>query len=152
MKITSLIKGSLAAFIMLFTLAASAQNTVSSSIDKQVVRDLNKTPNMALGLTEERHIQEAFKFFNQMLVSEVKLEKFEIVIWGKVVKNLKEDSELYRAIEVNQHSKLQVSVCEVAMERLGVAEDELPEGATPVSNAFLRLLQIQASGYNVIVP
>ncbi len=152
MKITSFIKGSLAAFIMLFTLAASAQNTVATSIDQQVIRDLNKTPNMALGLTEERHIQGAFKFFNQMLESEVELEKFEIVIWGKVVENLKGDTELFRAIEANQHPKLQVSVCEVAMERLGVAEDELPEGATPVSNAFLRLLQIQASGYNVIVP
>lgn len=152
MKITIFIRGLFVAYILLFPLASPAQDGAPELIDKQIVTDLNQTPKMALGLTEERHIKGAFKFFNQMLESEVELEKFEIVIWGKVVENLKNRSELFQAIEENQHPKLKVSVCAVAMERLGVTENDLPKGATSVSNAFVRLLQIQANGYNVIIP
>lgn len=152
MKIKIFIKGFSVALLMLFTLATSAQKDTSERMEKQVVKDLNQTPKMALGLTKERHIEGAFKVFDQMLESGVELESFEIVIWGKVVEKLKGDSDLFRAVEANQHPKLRVSVCRVAMERLGVSEKDLPEGATSVSNAFVRLLQIQATGYNVIIP
>lgn len=152
MEITSFIKGSLTAFSVLFAMVAFGQDNAPEPINNQVVSDLNQTPHMALGLTEERHIKGAFKIFDNMLKSGVELENFEIIIWGKVVENLKEGSELFRIIEDNQHPKLRVSVCQVAMDRLGVSAGDLPEGAYPVSNAFLRLFQIQANGYNVVVP
>ncbi|HET8886088.1 MAG TPA: hypothetical protein VFM70_07025 [Salinimicrobium sp.] len=138
--------------ILLFSLSVSAQKDETTKLDSQVVTDLNLTPKMALGLQKERHIKGAFNFFDQLIKSDVEFENFEIIIWSKVVENLKEGSELYRLIEENQHPKLRVSVCEGAMKRLGVIKEDLPEGATPVPNAFLRLLQVQAKGYNTVTP
>lgn len=139
-----------AVFTIIPTIALS-QNT-PQSLEKQVVQDLSLTPKMALGLTQERHIKGALNFIRQMEQSGVIVDKFEIVIWGKVVEQLKGSTALATAIEDNLHPKLQISVCEVAMERLGVTKEELPKGTSTVSNAFLRLLQLQAIGYNVIVP
>lgn len=140
------------AILALFSFSVSAQQNDSKGLDEQVVADLSLTPQMALGLQKERHIIGAFKFYDQLLESKVGFENFEIVIWGDVVDNLRAGTELSRIIEANQHEKLRVSVCRAAMERLGVSEEELPEGVTPVPNAFLRLLQIQAKGYNTVIP
>src|SRR5690554_4637044 len=130
----------------------SAQKNEAKSLDPEVVTDLNLTPQMALGLQKERHIKGAFKFFDQLLQSDSNFENFEIVIWGEAVEHLKKGTELSRLIEENQHPKLRVSVCQSAMKRLGITEADLPEGTISVPNAFVRLLHIQAKGYNVIVP
>ena len=151
MKFTTFTKSVLIVFIAVFSVSVSAQKEVEP-LSEQVVADLGKTPDMALGLQKERHIKGGFRFFDQLLASEIDFNNFEIVIWGDVVKELTKGSELARIIEENQHPKLRVSICEAAMKRLGVSEEDLPEGATPVPNAFMRLLQIQAKGYNVIIP
>lgn len=152
MKIKTLSQSLAIVILTFFSMSVSAQQDQTKGLDEQVVADLNLTPQMALGLQKERHIIGAIKFYNQLLESNVDFENFEIVIWGDVVDNLREGTELSRIIEANQHQKLKVSVCQAAMERLGVSEDELPEGVTSVPNAFLRLLQIQARGYNTVVP
>lgn len=152
MNTTTFTKSTLIVFIALFSLSVSAQNAATKPLNKEVVTDLSKTPNMALGLQKERHIKGAFLFFDQLLKSDIEFENFEIVIWGNVVEEFKTDSELSRLIAENQHSKLRVSVCQQAMKRMGVTEEDLPEGVISVQNAFLRLLQIQAKGYNVVVP
>lgn len=152
MNTTTFTKSTLIVFIALFSLSVSAQNAATKPLNKEVVTDLSKTPNMALGLQKARHIKGAFLFFDQLLKSDIEFENFEIVIWGNVVEEFKTDSELSRLIAENQHSKLRVSVCQQAMKRMGVTEEDLPEGVISVQNAFLRLLQIQAKGYNVVVP
>lgn len=152
MNTTTFTKSTLIVFIALFSLSVSAQNTATKPLNKEEVADLSKTPNMALGLQKVRHIKGAFKFFDQLLKSDIEFENFEIVIWGNVVEEFKTDSELSRLIAENQHSKLRISVCQQAMKRMGVTEEDLPEGVISVQNAFLRLLQIQAKGYNVVVP
>lgn len=152
MNFNILIKNVLAGVIVLFSFSISAQESAAGPLDPQVVNDLNKTPKMALGLQKERHIKGAFKFFDDMLKSDLQLEKFEIVIWGDVVEQLKGDTELSRLISENQHPKLRVSICQAAMKRLGLTDADLPEGATPVPNAFQRLLHIQANGYNTVIP
>lgn len=152
MKIKTFSQRFVIVILAFFSLSVSAQQDETKGLDEQVVADLNLTPQMALGLQKERHIIGAIKFYNQLLESDVDFENFEIVIWGDVVDNLRKGTELSREIEANQHPKLRVSVCQAAMERLGVSEDELPEGVTSVPNAFLRLLQIQARGYNTVIP
>lgn len=152
MKLINVTKSILTVFIVLFSFSVSAQSTAAKALETQLASDLSKTPNMALGLQKERHIKGAFKFFDRLLASDIEFENFEIVIWGSVVEEFKKDTELSRIIEKNQHSKLRVSVCQQAMKRLNVTEENLPNGATSVENAFSRLLQIQANGYNVIIP
>ena len=152
MKPTTFAKSALTIFIAVFSLSVSAQKNEMKPLSEQVVADLRQTPNMALGLQKERHIKGGLRFFGQLLASEIDFENFEIVMWGNEVEKLKKGSDLARLIEENQHPKLRVSVCQVAMKRMGVSEEDLPEGAVSVPNAFMRLLQIQAKGYNVIIP
>lgn len=152
MKLTTFSKSVLSVFIAVFSLSVSAQKNETKPLSEQVGADLNKTPNMALGLQKERHIKGGLRFFDQLLASETDFKNFEIVIWGNEVEKLKKGSDLASLIEENQHPKLRVSVCQVAMKRMGVSEEDLPEGVVSVPNAFLRLLQIQAKGYNVIIP
>lgn len=152
MKLNNFTASILSVCIALFSLSISAQNTATKALDKQMVSDLSKTPNMAFGLQKEHHIIGAFHFFDQLLASDTEFEHFEIVIWGSVVEELGKKSELSRSIEENQHAKLRVSVCQQAMKRFNVTDEDLPQGATSVENAFTRLLQIQANGYNVVVP
>lgn len=152
MKSTNFTTSVLSICIVLFSLSVSAQKTATQALETQIVSDLSKTPKMALGLQKEHHIAGAFNFFDQLLASNMDLEHFEIVIWGSVVEEFSKPSQLSRIIEKNQHPKLRVSVCQQAMKRFNVTDEDLPEGATSVENAFTRLLQIQANGYNVIVP
>jgi len=152
MKLTNFTTSILSVFIALFSLSVSAQITATKPLNKQMVSDLSKTPNMAFGLQKEHHITGAYSFFDQLLASDVEFEHFEIVIWGSVVEEFSKASELSRIIEENQHPKLRVSVCQQAMKRFHVTDKDLPKGAISVENAFTRLLQIQANGYNVIVP
>lgn len=152
MKLTNFTKSILAVFIVLFSLSVSAQNTGTKPMNKQMVSDLSKTPNMALGLQKERHVKGAFKLFDRMIASDMELKHFEIVIWGDAVEEFSKASELSRIIEKNQHPKLRVSVCRQAMKRWNVTKEDLPEGVISVENAFSRLLQIQANGYNVVIP
>ena len=152
MKLAQLTKCISIALIALSSLTLSAQSSTQKAIDLEMVNDLNKTPNMALGLQKERHIKGAFKFFDQLIDSSIQFENFEIVIWGGVVAELKQGTDLSRLINNNEHQKLRISVCKQAMKRLKVTEKDLPQSVIPVENAFSRLLQIQAKGYNVIIP
>lgn len=152
MKITTITTTVFSLLIALSSFSVSAQKTQQVPLEEHVVADLAVTPKMALGLQKDRHIKGGFRFFDQLLESGIAFENFEIIIWGDVVKDLTKGSELARLIEENQHAKLRISICESAMNRLGVSHDELPQGATVVPNAFVRLLQIQANGYNVVVP
>lgn len=138
----------LAMTTFLFSQPASGQEKLETSI----IGDLNKTPNMALGAKSERHIKGGIKIYEQLISNGSTVENFEIVIWGKVVKEITENPELFQFIEEHQHDNLRLSICQVAMEKLEVSPGELPEGITVVPNAWLRMLQLQAVGYNTLAP
>ena len=138
----------LAAFLFLISIPATAQE----KLQKSSVKDISKTPNMAFGAQDERAIKGGIKMYEQLIDSGAEIEHFEIVIWGKIVKDMTENEELRTFIKEHKHDKLKLSVCEVAMSKLGVSEEDLPDGVTPVPNAWIRLYQLQANGYNTLVP
>ena len=51
-------------------------------------------------------------------------------------------------IFVDQSSAVRVSICSVAMKRLGVSKEQLFPGLDVVETYTIRLLQLQALGYN----
>lgn len=152
MKTINLFKNTLPVFMLIFSLGLNAQDQETKPLDPEVVEDLSQTTKMALGLQKERHIKGAFGFFDQMLKSDLAFDNFEIVIWSDVVVKLVKGTELADLIQQNTHPKLRVSVCQQALERMGVEEGDLPDEVHIVPNAFLRVLQIQAQGYNVVIP
>lgn len=134
--------------ISLFSLSAISQE----KFDKSITDDLSTTSKIALGVQSELHIKAAIKIYEQLVHSGVIIEEFEVVIWGKVVEELVDNSELIQFIEEHQNEKLKLSVCQVAMDRLDVSSDDLPKGVTPVPNAWVRMIQLQAKGYQTLIP
>ena len=137
-------------FLAVTWLAAATPAMGQEKLDQSIVTDLNRHGKMALGVTTERFVKGAIKVFHQMEQSGVEIEHFEVVIWGKVVEELVRGTELADFITNNPHPKLSITVCEVALDNMGVSASDLAPGIVPVPNGFTRMLQLQATGYNAL--
>ncbi len=118
-------------------------------LDQQAITDLQKTPKYAFVLTTERHFKGVLSMYDLLIKNGVLIEDYEIVVKGMVVTKLVKNSEL-EAFFQKYKGKVKVSVCSVAMEKLGVAEETLFEGLNVTPTASVRMLQLQANGYNTL--
>ncbi|SNR54505.1 DsrE/DsrF-like family protein [Maribacter sedimenticola] len=118
-------------------------------LDQQTVTDLQKTPKYGFILTTERHFKGVLSMYDLLIENGVSIENYEIVVKGKVVTQLVKNSELEKFFQ-KYKGKVKVSVCSVAMEKLGVAEETLFDGLTITPTASVRMLQLQANGYNTL--
>lgn len=137
--------------ILLFSTVVMAQNT-PKTIDKAVVETLNKTPNLGFGASEERPLRSAFMLYEQMKNSGVEYENYEIVVWGMVVKEIAENEDLFDFITKYLDGNIKVSVCAVAMDKFGINLEDLPKGIQVIDNAYVRIYEMQALGYNMLIP
>ena len=138
--------------LLIFLVLVAANVTVAhgqKKLDQQVVTDLQKTPKYAFVLTTERHFKGVLSMYDLLIENGVLIEDYEIVVKGKVVTQLVKNSELEEFFQ-KYKGKVKVSVCSVAMEKLGVAEDTLFEGLNITPTASVRMLQLQANGYNTL--
>ncbi|MDF0715980.1 DsrE family protein [Muricauda sp. 334s03] len=118
-------------------------------LDAAIVSDLQKTTQYAFGVSEERHFKGVLGLYDKLVASGVEVADYEIVVKGKVVKQLVKGSELEILFQ-KYKGKVRVGVCSVAMEKLGVSEDQLIPGMEPVATWTVRILQLQAKGYNTV--
>jgi len=118
-------------------------------LDEQTVTDLQKTSQYAIGVSDERQFKGALSMYDFLVENGVEIKDYEVVVKGKIVKNLVKGSEL-EAFFQKYKSKVRVSICSVAMEKLGVSEDELFDGLEPIPTWSARILQLQAKGYNTL--
>ena len=141
-------------FLHIILLAVMAVFTVPDVLaqekyDSEIVSDLQKAQQYAIGVSEERHFRGVLGLYDKLLASGVGITDYEIVAKGKFIKNLVKGSEL-EALYQKYKGKVQVSVCSVAMKKLSVSEDQLIPGMEPVATWTVRMLQLQAKGYNVL--
>lgn len=137
---------------LLIIMAMAANVTVAhgqKKLDQQAITDLQKNPKYAFVLTTERHFKGVFSMYDLLIENGLLIEDYEIVVKGKVVTQLVKKSELEKFFQ-KYKGKVKVSVCSVAMEKLGVAEETLFEGLNITSTASVRMLQLQANGYNTL--
>lgn len=118
-------------------------------LDAQTVADLQKTPKYAFGVTDAFHFKGVLNMYDNLIKNGVEIAEYEIVVKGKIVSELVKGSELETFFEKYQ-GKVRVSVCSMAMKKLKVTEDQLIEGMIPVPTASIRMLQLQANGYNTL--
>lgn len=136
--------------LALFCLFLISQNTIAQvQLDAETVADLQKTPRYAFVLTEERHFRGVLEMYDLLIRNGVEISDYEIVVKGLVVKQLVKGSEL-EAFFQKYKSKVRVSVCSMAMEILNVPKESLFEGLDVVPTASVRMLQLQANGYNTL--
>tara|TARA_R110000868_G_scaffold114295_7_gene306274 strand:+ start:220 stop:621 length:402 start_codon:yes stop_codon:yes gene_type:complete len=130
-------------------ITATVEVQGQKKLDQQAVADLQKTPKYAFVLTTERHFKGVLNMYDLLIENGVLIEDYEIVVKGKVVTQLVKDSELEKFFQ-KYKGKVKVSVCSVAMEKLGVAEETLFDGLNVTPTASVRVLQLQANGYNTL--
>ncbi|NVN18972.1 hypothetical protein GUA46_11515 [Muricauda sp. HICW] len=135
--------------LTILTVFSGPMLVAQEKFDAEIVSDLRKTQQYAFGVSEERHFKGVLHLYDKLLASGVEITDYEIVAKGKFVKNLVKGSELEDLYE-EYKGKVRVSVCSVAMKKLGVSEDQLISGMEPVPTWTVRVLQLQAKGYNVL--
>ncbi|MDO8968794.1 hypothetical protein [Algoriphagus sp.] len=116
-------------------------------LEKETISDLNKTPNYVFGVKDEDGLKSALSVYDTFMENGVGIENFEIVVKGPVVKTMVKDSELEEYFQ-KYKGKVRVSICSVAMKRLGVTKEQLFSGLDVVETYTIRMLQLQALGYN----
>lgn len=132
------------------TFLANQTSFGQTVLEKETITDLNKTPNYAFGVSDEDGLKSALSVYDTFLENGVVIENFEIVVKGPVVKTMVKDSELEEYFE-KYKGKVRVSICSVAMKRLGVTKEQLFSGLDVVETYTIRILQLQALGYNSIL-
>ena len=135
--------------LTILTVFSGPMLVAQEKFDAEIVSDLQKSKQFAFGVSEERHFRGVLNLYDKLLASGVEITDYEIVAKGKFVKNLVKGSELEDLYE-EYKGKVRVSVCSVAMKKLGVSEDQLISGMEPVATWTVRVLQLQAKGYNVL--
>lgn len=136
-------------FFLFMLVLATNQVSGQQQLSAEVVSDLQKTTQYAFVLTQDRHFRGVLSMYDKLVASGVTIADYEIVVKGKVVLQLKKGSEL-ESLYQKYKDKVRVSVCSVAMSKLGVSADELIPGLIPVETASIRMLQLQARGYNTL--
>ncbi|WP_424002556.1 DsrE family protein [Maribacter sp. IgM3_T14_3] len=137
------------ALVIMFMTTSVTEMYGQKKLDQQAVTDLQKTPKYGFILTSERHFRGVLSMYDLLVENGVEIEEYEIVVKGKVVTLLTKDSELEEFFQ-KYKGKVKVSVCSVAMEKLGVAEETLFDGLDVTPTASVRMLQLQANGYNTL--
>lgn len=137
----------LALVIVFFATETSFSQTV---LEKETISDLNKTPNYAIGVSDEDGLLSALSLFDTFTNNGVQFQNFEIVVKGPIVKNMVKGSDLEKQFE-KYKGKIRVSICSVAMKRQGITKDELFSELEVVETYTIRILQLQALGYNSIL-
>jgi len=135
--------------LLLIMAATGTEAHGQKKLDQQVVSDLQKTPKYGFILTTERHFKGVLSMYDLLIENGVQIEEYEIVVKGKVVTQLVKESEL-EAFFQKYKGKVKVSVCSVAMGKLGVKAETLFDGLTVTPTASVRMLQLQANGYNTL--
>ena len=121
-----------------------------TTLEKQTIQDLSKTPNYVFGVSDEEGLKSALSVYDFMIENGVQIENFEVVVKGQVVKSMVKGSELESYFE-KYKGLVKVSICSVAMNRRGVSSDQLFEGLDVVETYTIRILQLQALGYNSMI-
>lgn len=119
-------------------------------LEKETVSDLNKTPNYVFGVQDEDGLKSALSVYDAFLENGVQFDNFEVVVKGPVVKTMVKGSELEEYFK-KYNGKVRVSICSVAMKRLGVSKEQLFPGLDVVETYTIRILQLQDLGYNSIL-
>ncbi len=135
--------------VVTLMIISGAQVNAQKKLGQETVADLQKTPKYGFILTTERHFKGVLSMYDLLIENGVEIEEYEIVVKGKVVTQLVRDSELEKFFQ-KYKGKVKVSVCSVAMKKLGVAKETLFDGLDVTPTASVRMLQLQANGYNTL--
>ena len=139
--------------VLLFTFNNSKTFAQSPApLTKQEKNDLKKHRHYAFLAEEDKHLKGAWLTYQQLTDAGIPVRNFEVVVIGKLAKNITENPELHQQVTEKSDGKFKVTVCDMALEKLKVDKQKLPAKAKIISNGYLRIFQLQAQKYLTIQP
>lgn len=140
-----------------FSSYSQGMGNKSLTIEVDYKKMTEQTPNLGMGVSNERYLRGAFMVYDDLVTSDAKFKKFEVAIWGEVLVQVKENEELRTfirdiMIKHREDDRLTISVCGHAMKMLDIKQNELLRGFKVVDNIFMRIFELQSQGYNFLIP
>lgn len=80
------------------------------------------------------------------------VDTFELVVIGKAVKQLTREAAMADLIEQAEAMEVRISACGLAMNKLGVAKEDLLPEIKMVRNGFTRMLKLKERNYTTLSP
>lgn len=139
--------------VLLFTF--SSTKTIAQApapLTKQEKSYLKNQRNYAFLAEEDKHLKGAWLTYKQLREAGILVRNFEVLVIGKLAKNIAENPELHQLVTEKSDGKFKVTVCDMALEKLQVDKQKLPAKAEIVSNGYLRFFQLQANKYLTVQP
>lgn len=78
--------------------------------------------------------------------------KFELVIVGPLAKEIVENEELKTVLDRGENAGVDFSICEYALDLMGVDKSKLDKRIKIVPNAWVHMFELADQGYNTIRP
>lgn len=130
-------------------LTVSFNLSAQQSTDERVNYS-GKSDKFAIMVSDIPHFQTAIRTIQLMDVKE-KNFTFEVVVGGKLAKEIAENVELKIEIDKSQKIGIKIVVCEGAMAIHGVSKDMLDKRLFTTRNALIYMFELQDKGYNTLV-
>lgn len=145
MKIKIIVSVILLAFFLLPDRSTAMGKEVQANNSHQ------KEKKYALLVSTESEIKVAVATAKQLFSNpKYNAKKFEVVICGKAVESIKNNSEIQPAIQEGMTMGVDFKACGISLGNSKIAPDELIKGIEIVPNGLLRIFDLQEDGYKTI--
>lgn len=108
-----------------------------------------KSTKFALMVSDVVHFQSALNTVEAMNIKKNNFT-FEIVVIGKLAKDLVENKDLKTDIDRSEKLGSKIVVCEGALSYFNVSKEQLDNRLFTVKNAWIYMFQLQDDGYNTL--
>lgn len=130
-----------------------AQERNAIELPQESIDHINRSKRFAMGVSSPMRLNSALMMYETFVHNGIEFDKYEILIWGKVVADLKVGGEWEdKFAAINKDDRVKVTVCEFAMGKLKIDKDELIPSLTTFPDAFSRVYELQSLGYHVLIP
>lgn len=108
-----------------------------------------ESTKFAIMVSDVLHFQSAIRTAQAMDVKQNAFT-FEIVVIGKLAKELVENKELKLDIDKSQELGLKIVVCEGALSYFKVPKEQLDSRLLTVKNAWIYMFELKDKGFNTL--
>lgn len=105
--------------------------------------------NYAILLSQPRHVKGSLNMLNSMKKDKTKLQfnKARVVLYGDAIHTVKKQSDIIEVIKLAQKNGVEIAVCNQALKRQKVSQEDLLPGIIIVEQAIYEMLRLKTLGY-----
>jgi len=139
----------LAIALVVFTLTTLVDVNAQVQDVAQIENAIKNDGKYALMVQKSNHLMAAIMTGEGFKNKSADIQ-FEVVLIGKVVKELATNEELQPFVEKAEKLGIRIVVCEFAMNKLGVEKSDYHPSVLTTSNGFTYFFGLQENGFKII--